>query len=255
MDIPDVRFRDGYEKLVEIRNFLITKQDLKQLQEFTRNLYEDLDYYRKMADFHAPLGLTDDARRVRRLERELEKINDLISEFPFLSVGRDGSIITKRVVTIDEVESVFNRVNSSFGIDTIPNETEEGKKLDDLIERVDELTRKTTKSQPSIAQQIMIGLLINFISSFLSATEDHTYNYYNVENNYQHVQVINYQQHVLECNNLTLRKEPSNDAQIVTQLNGLLDLTIISEEGNWVLVEYNESGNAVKGWLQRESIK
>jgi hypothetical protein len=260
MVLTDVRFQDGYEKLIEIRDFLITQMDFKGLQELTKSLFEDLDYYRRMADFHAPLGLTDDARRVRRLEKELGKINEFLSEFSFLSLGRDGSIITNRIVTIDEVESVFNRLNNSFGNVTItnPNQSNEDNKLENLIMKVDELTRKTANSEPSLAKQIIIGLLINFISSFVipsSASEDHTYILNNsIENHYHEVQVNNYEPNILLCNNLILRKESSNDAQIVTRLHGMLVLKVISEEKDWILVEYNDLGNSIKGWMQRDSI-
>ncbi|USK82624.1 hypothetical protein LHV56_12410 [Peribacillus frigoritolerans] len=261
MNIPDIRFRNGYEKLIEMRNLLITKMDLKQLQEFTKVLYEDLDYYRKMADFHSSIGLTDDARRVRRLEIEVKKINDFLSEFTFFSLGEDGSIITNRHLTIGDIESIsnsklFSSLSNKEIINSNQHKTED--KLDGLINEVDNLTKKATKAQPSIAQQIMLGLLINLISSLImpsSSGENHTYILNNnVENSYTEVQVSSSEQNVFLCNNLTIRDEPSNNGQILIQVHGMLIINFISEEREWVLIEFKESGNLVRGWVEKRSI-
>lgn len=262
MNIPDVRFRDGFEKLIEMRNLLITKMDLKQLQEFTKNLYVDLDYYQKMADFHSSIGLTDDARRVRRLEREVKKINAFLSEFTFFSLGEDGSIITNRPLTIGDIESISNnKLFSSFISDKEiinTNQLQTENKLDGVIKKVGDLTEKATKAPPSIAQQIILGLLINFISSLImpnSAGENHTYIVNNnIENNYTEVQESSSEQNILLCNDLIIRKKPFNNAEILTQMHGILVINFISEEKEWVLIEFKESGNLIRGWVEKESI-
>lgn len=263
MMLPDVRFQDGYQKLIEMRSLLMQHVDFRGLQDIIKNLYKDLGYYREMADRHASLGLTDDARRVRRLEKELLEIEVFLNEFPFISLEKDGSINTTRKLDVDDFKLLFNKYQKSFGDKKVLNQDQLIEaKLDDLTMMINELVEKTNKSKTSIAQQIILtivlGLLVNFLSLYIlpnSESEDSTYNvthnsYYDSSESL----VVSDEKKVFFCNNFGLRTGPSNDAEIVTQLYGIVVVKVISEENDWISVEFIKQGKLIKGWLQRNSL-
>ncbi|MFK4333489.1 hypothetical protein ABH955_004151 [Bacillus sp. RC240] len=260
--IPDVRFKNGYQELIEMRSLLMQQMDFSGLQEFLNLLYKDLDYYRVMADRHASLGLTDDARRVRRLERELQEVESFLDKFPFISLEKDGSITTTKKLELSDLQLLFNEYKKSFSDENVSNQTQPiGEKLDNLTVMVNELTEQSNKPQLSTAQQviltIVLGLLVNFLSLYIlpsaeSENQTCTINQ-GIHFNPGESLVFSNETRIIFCNNSELMKEPTDGAELITQLHGMFVIKFISEDNDWILVEFNKKGQLIQGWLRQRS--
>lgn len=268
--LPDVRFQDGYQKLTEMRSLIIKQMDFKELEHFSKSLYKDLDDYRTMADWHAPLGLTDDARRVRRLERELQEVEVFLGKFPFISLEKDGSINSTRKLELEDYELLFSNYKKLFDHDNIPTFEQGQSKEEKLIMMINELINQNTKltdsnnrPQQSLAQTIILtivlGLIVNFLSSYIlpdSGNEEQTYIF--EQNSYLNssvnVVVTDENRVIIFCNNFELRERASNDAEIITELYGIFVAKIITTENDWVLIEFNKQGVIMKGWLPKHNL-
>lgn len=240
--IPDVRFTEGYENLKKMMDVLLSKFDVKQLQEVSKALHTDLEYYRTMAEYHSPLGLTDDRRRVWRLEKEISKMREVLAQYPFIKLDADGSLILNENVSIDTIEDILN----SFD-DKKASSPASDQKLDEILNRLDAIENKT--SEPSLAKTIIIGLLINFISSLIQPTSpNQTLNTtINITNQ---VIIVEESTYWVSCNNLDVYQDP-NSEQVVKQITGIRKIAVLRVEGDWVLIEVSENGE-YSGWIKKD---
>jgi hypothetical protein len=253
MLVPDVRFGEGYENLKTMLDSLLDKFNIKELQEMTKALYTELEYYRSMEEFHAPIGLTDDARRVRRLEKEISKVRQTLNEFPFLELGVDGSIILKDKASIEIIEGLFNKFDqrNEKSISSI-EET-----LENLVNRVEEIKKKD--SQPSLIITILIGLLINFISSLIQSGTPDVNNTY-LLNNVQNTQVTVFnlevnQEDLIVCNDLDVFESPSKESKVLKRINGIRNMKFMEFHNKWINIEYIEGAEKISGWIDTENLR
>lgn len=262
MIIPDVRYSEGYDKLKHMLDSLMNQLNLKQLEEMTKALFTDLRYYHEMAEYHAPLGLSDDARRVRRLESEIKKIREVIDEFSSLSLCEDGSIIVKDSTNIENLEAIFNKFEFGNQITIEDNSLE--RRVEDLYSRIED---SKNSSRTSLITQILIGLLTNLIWSHIQPTSPQSItNIMNISNhtiNHTTNQVINQttnkvveynieidQNNWILCNDLKIQQEPSIESNVIMEISGLRQLKIIGSQQEWFLIEFLEGRDKKTGWVR-----
>lgn len=256
--LPDVRFKEGHQRMIEKRNLILDKMDFKEVCNFLKDLYEDLNYYQRQADNHASIGTTDDARRVRRLERELQEVENFLNNFPFISLEKDGSISFTRKLKFADAELLFNEYKKSFDNDN-PLTFVQGQSQEEKLRMITtDLSNQYNQKHSNLKQcilSIVTGVFINFLSPFF--VED-PQNKVQEQNSYinSSVNIVVHDESrvTILCNDLELRKKNSNDSEIITKLHGIFNAKIIKTKRDWIFIEINNLGTTRQGWLPKHVV-
>lgn len=256
--LPDVRFKEGHQSLIEMRNLILDKMDFKEVCNFLKDLYEDLNYYQRQADNHASIGTTDDARRVRRLERELQEVENFLSNFPFISLEKDGSISFTRKVKFEDGELLFNNYKKLFGNDN-PLTFEKGQSQEEKVKIIVTDLMNQDNQKYSFVKQLILsivsGVLINFLTPYVVEDPQNKVQEQNSYINSSVNIVVNDESRVtILCNDVELRKKNSNDSEIIIKLSGIFNAKIIKTKRDWIFIEINSLGTTRQGWLPKHVV-